>query len=120
MQNYQKLHFREEQGHHTRNSCQKGLVSVLLQPSIFVVGDVFIPLQHFINEALLISFQKMFNKVVRLTFFSPTVHCNWEWFAENRKIASLQNCSVGMNGWFHLNTNSSLPPHLPPLNVSKD
>ena len=69
MSNYQKLRFREEQGHQTRNSCQKGLVSVLLQPSVFVVGDVFTPLQHFINEALLISFQKMFNKVVRLTFF---------------------------------------------------
>ena len=110
MSNSQKVHLREEQGHQTRNSCQKGSVPVLFQPSIFVVGNVFIPLQHFINEALLISFQKVFNKVVRLTFFfSPTVHSTWEWFAENRKIASLQNRSVGMNGQSHLTQIPSYP-----------
>lgn len=90
---------KNRQGYQTRNSCLNGSVSVSFQPSVFVVGNVFIPLQHLINKALLISFQKMLNKIVKLTsLFHQLFIVTGNVLQRNRKMTSLQTCSVGING----------------------
>lgn len=89
---------RNRQGYQTRIFYLKGSVSVLLQPFVFVVGNVFIPLHHLINKALLISFQKMLNKIVKPTYlFHQLFIVTGNVLQRNRKITSHQTCSVGIN-----------------------
>lgn len=70
MPNSQKVHLRGKQaGLSNQKFLSKKISSCFTSTICFVVGSIFIPLQDFINESLLISFQKMLNKVLGLFFF---------------------------------------------------